>query len=157
MSPSNQATPTPNGNSRQGQGLTGQLRKMATPLRSTALRQLVLSSLPSFSRSVGESSTQIKPVLSGNPNNLAGWMSSIRKRAKQALLQDDSFEEETNNEIERSRREQEFADPESPPPSAAFEKLGQILESRKRPINSISHIETPFEKRQKMNEVSKPL
>lgn len=80
-------------------------------------------------------------------------MSSIRKRAKQALLQDDSFEEQTNMEIERSRREQEYDDPESPPPSSSFEQLGRILESKKRSVSSIPHIETPFEKRQKLNQV----
>lgn len=153
MAPSNQETPKPNGHTRKGFGLTDHLRNMATtPLRSNALRQLVLTSLPSFSRSVGESSSQVKPVEGTKTDNLAGWMSSIRRRAKAALQQDDSFEEETNLEIERSRRIEEYADPESPPPSASFDQLDQIL-NKKRGLSSISHIETPFEKRQRLQGV----
>lgn len=152
MAPSNQETPKPNGHARKSFGLTEHLRHMATPLRSNALRQLVLTSLPSFSRSVGESNSQVKPVEGKTTDNLAGWMSSIRRRAKAALQQDDYFEEETNLEIERSRRVEEYADPESPPPSASFDQLDQIL-NKKRGLSSISHIETPFEKRQRLQGV----
>lgn len=155
MASPNKDLSTPNGKAPKRFGLTDQLRKMATPLRSNALRQLVMGSLPSFSRNVGESTPQVKPVKSNGQNDIGGWMSSIRMRAKAALQQDDSFEEETNLEIERSRREQELADPDSPPPSSSFDQLGRILDSqsKKRALSSISHIETPSEKRQKIIKV----
>lgn len=154
MAPNNQRTPSPKGKRRKGLGIPSQLINMATPLRSATMQQLIQKSLPAFSRSI---TLQGKPVIGNRSTDLSGWMRSIRAKAKAALEQDDSMEAETELEIERSRQEDDFLDePESAPSTKSFEQLGQLLEqhTKKRSFGLFQNqIVTPFEKRQKLNQV----
>lgn len=65
----------------------------------------------------------------------AGWMSSITRRAKAALLQDDSFEIETEQQIARSSTTSKLLyhdnDDEEIVESSSFSKLGELLKSEK--------------------------
>lgn len=154
MAPSSQETPTKGS---KNFSITRKLRDIATPTRSPTLRKLVLSSLSSSSTKFTDETTQIKAVSGKNTDNLASWISSIRKRARLALLQDDDFEQQTESQIENSRRlkEQEtlIEKDEIARASDSFDKLGEIL-SKKRVIESVQpHLVNQDEKRQKIAEV----
>lgn len=154
MAPSSQETPTKGS---KNFSITRKLRDIAIPTRSPTLRKLVLSSLSSRSAKSTDETTQIKAVSGRNTDNLAGWMSSIRKRARLALLQDDNFEQQTESQIEKARclKEQETSieNDEIVRASDSFNKLGEIL-SKKRVIESVQpHLVNQDEKRQKIAEV----
>lgn len=157
MAPTKDSTPGRNETRGRGLGITKHLLNMATPLRSSAMRQLLQASLPAFSKPIGASG-QPKQADEKKKNDLSNWMRSIKSQAKAALDLDESLEAETELEIEKSRQEEELdnSDSDSPPTVESFEQLGKILymHSRKRSFGSFQHhVETPFEKRQRMNKV----
>jgi hypothetical protein len=154
MAPSPKKTPSKDS---KGFSITKKLRDLATPTRSPTLRKLVLSSIPSRPAGLSDNNTHIKSVRGKNTDNLAGWMSSIRKRARLALLQDDDFEQQTNTQIEKARhaeyQESIIDTDEVARASDSFNKLGEIL-SKKRVIGSVQpHLVNQDEKRQKIADV----
>lgn len=154
MTPSPNETPSKDS---KGFSITKKLREMATPTRSPTLRKLVLSSIQSRLTGSSNKNTQIKSVSGKNTDNLAGWMSSIRTRARLALLQDDDFEQQTNSQIERAKDvesyESSIENDELARASDSFDKLGEIL-SKKRVISSVQpHLVNQDEKRQKVADV----
>jgi hypothetical protein len=72
------------------------------------------------------SSVRVRHVNGTNPDGLADWMSSVKKRALAALKKDDDLEEEIADDIERQRRLKEEADHEDTP-LKSFHALGNVL------------------------------
>jgi hypothetical protein len=113
------------------------LRRSATPARSALQRLFGSRGTP-----VG-TPTQARHVPGNNPDDLAGWVQSVRSRVTSALRRDEIMAEELEYETEyaRRRREEEIAD-NSAQHSTAFEKLGNILvnmysERRKRESDNV--------------------
>lgn len=133
------------------QSILNRLRKMSQPLRSTPFRSLISSNSSVF-RSVKPSTATVTTANGKNPDEIASWMSSIRQRAKAALLQDDNYELETENEIAKSRDTSQFYDDDDDNDinelnSQSFAQLGEILSNhRKRP----DVFDLPLEKKQKV-------
>lgn len=111
------------------------LKEMAQPVRSSSYKHLALSKLKSKQTEVPESVT----VANGkNPDELASWMSSITRRARAALFNDDRLEIETEKQIAKITFSNSSLEEEEDylPESSAFDTLGEILSKRKRPQDS---------------------
>lgn len=72
------------------------------------------------------SSVRVRHVSGSNPDGLAEWMSSIKKRALAALKKDDELEDQILSEIELQRRRKKEAEREETP-LKSFNALGNVL------------------------------
>lgn len=115
------------------ESVMNRLKRMAQPVHSRSFRNLALSKT---SNGQIPQPPPISTARGKNPDDLAGWMSSITRRAKAALLQDDSFEIETEQQIARSSTTSKLLyhdnDDEEIVESSSFSKLGELLKKRKR-------------------------
>lgn len=106
------------------------------PLRSKTFKQIVRAKFPNLYSSAG-SIVSVKTAKGSSPNELAEWMRSLRKRADAALLQNDKFEAETEDEIAEMRAKLQDESEDEDDFSHSFNKLGEILERKRQHFSNV--------------------
>lgn len=127
------------------------LKQMSQPLRSSSLRRIAANSPLSktFTTTSIQQSTESK---SKSSTDIVNWVASIRKKTRAALIQDDTFEMETEEEISRTYDDtaelfNEYDDDEEYEDPDSFVQLGNLLNQRKRN----SKFPIPDSKKQKVS------
>lgn len=72
------------------------------------------------------SQSQVRRLPDSNPDRLADWILSVKKRALAALSKDEELEDQISHELELQKKRKEEAESEETP-LKAFNALGNIL------------------------------